>query len=180
VNLLLIGLRGAGKTVCGAAAATELGMPLVDLDERTASRLGAPSAAEAWRAHGEPGFRRAEADALAEVLAADGRLVACGGGTPTAPGALRLIKNERGAGRARVIYLRAPAAVLAERLRATGIEGRPSLTGAGTLEEVPAILAQRDPVFLDLADLVIQTESHSAAEVTALLVAAARATLPRR
>jgi shikimate kinase len=178
VNLLLIGLRGAGKSVCGAAAAARLGLTFVDLDALVAAELGASGVAAAWHEAGEGPFREAEVAVLRRVLARDGLVVACGGGTPTAPGAAQAIRAERSAGRARVVYLRASAPTLAARLRVTDLLGRPSLTGAGTLEEVPAVLAQRDGPYLGAADLVIQTDALTAPETVALLVAAAGAALP--
>jgi shikimate kinase len=180
VNLLLIGLRGAGKTTCGRAAARALSCAFVDLDETTAADAGAASVADAWKRLGEPAFRALEAAALERTLSITGQLIACGGGTPTIPGAAGAIRAERAAGRARVIYLRAPADTLIERLRSTDPAQRPSLTGAGTLEETPAILAQRDPAYLALADLVIQTEGLTTEETADLIAAAARAPLPLR
>jgi shikimate kinase len=179
VNLLLIGLRGAGKSRCGAAAAQRLALPFVDLDAVTAAELDAPGIAEAWRRVGERAFREAEGAALRRVLATDGQVIACGGGTPTAPGAAGAIRAARGAGRVRVVYLRAPADVLAARLRETDLTRRPSLTGAGTLEEIPAVLASRDPAYLDMADLVIQTDALTPYETAALIVAAANTSTPR-
>jgi shikimate kinase len=178
VNLLLIGLRGAGKSRCGAAAAAALGRAFVDLDARTAASLDAATVAEAWRSLGEPAFREAEARALAHTLAADGQVIACGGGTPTAPGVVELVEAERATGRARVVYLRAPAAALAARLSDSDSAERPSLTGAGMIEEIPVVFARRDPLYLSLADLVIETEGLTVDETTALIIAAAQAPLP--
>jgi shikimate kinase len=172
MNLILIGLRGSGKTTAGRLAADLLGRDFTDLDEETARLLNAPTVAEAWRERGEPAFRRAEVRALRSALARDRQIVALGGGTPTAPGACELLRAEQAAGRARVLYLWAPAAALRERLRGTDLASRPSLTGADPLTEIEHVLAQRDDLYRTVADLVITTEAHSPDEVAMLVRAA--------
>ena len=66
--VILIGLRGSGKTTVGRALAARLGVSFCDLDDVTVRAMGASSVAEAWRAQGERGFREAEGRALAEAL----------------------------------------------------------------------------------------------------------------
>ncbi|MFM9996177.1 MAG: shikimate kinase [Phycisphaerales bacterium] len=157
LNIVLIGLRGSGKTTVGRLVAERLARPFVDLDDATALSLGAARVAEAWTKHGEKAFRRAEAAALAAAMAGDGRVIALGGGTPTAPGAADLLRREREAGRSRVVYLEADAPTLRARLAASDLSTRPSLTGADPLAEIDAVLAQRDPLFREIADDVIET-----------------------
>jgi shikimate kinase len=129
-----------------------LNSPCTDLDERTAARLGATTAGEAFRRVGEPAFRMAEAEALEEVLADTPHVLALGGGTPTAPGAAELIMRARHDGRAFVVFLDPPLDVLVARLRAE--EGdRPSLTGRGVVAEIEEIAAIRRPLYAALADL---------------------------
>ncbi len=158
-NIVLIGLRGSGKSTLGRALADRLGLPFVDLDDVTPQLLGRASVADAWRHDGELAFRRAEARALEQELTLRGRVLALGGGTPTAPRAADLLREHALAGRAVIVYLRAPAPALRRRLEATGPgAGRPSLTGAGPLDEIAAVLAARDPLYASLAGLVVEVE----------------------
>ncbi len=161
MNLLLIGLRGSGKTTVGRLVAARLGWGFVDLDDVTLTYFAEKTIAEVWRRHGEAEFRLAELGALAKTLKADGQVVALGGGTPTAPGADEVIRRAKrgGAGRAFVVYLRADEAALRTRLRATSGSGtnRPSLTGGDPVEEIPAVLAARDPLYRRLADAIVET-----------------------
>lgn len=153
-HLVLMGLRGSGKSTLGRALAAALGAPCTDLDERTAARLGATTAGEAFRRFGENAFRTAESEALEEVLAATPCILALGGGTPTAPGAADLIACARREGRAYVVFLDPPLDVLTARLRVeTG--DRPSLTGRGVIEEMEEVAARRRPLYAALADLVV-------------------------
>lgn len=169
-NIVLMGLRGSGKSTIGRLLGATLGREFVDLDDRTAAMIGAATPAKALAEGGEPAFREAEFRALGEVLASAGRVVALGGGTPTAPGATSLLERERDAGRAVIVYLRASPDELRGRLAATDTRSRPSLTGLGTLNEIEAIHAARDPLYQRLASRVEEVGGRSANEIAAELV----------
>jgi shikimate kinase len=88
--LFLTGMMGCGKTTVGRVLAHSQGVPLIDLDARLERMLGA-SVAELLAERGEPGFREAEAQALASLLAepgfcGHGVVVATGGGAVLHPG----------------------------------------------------------------------------------------------
>jgi shikimate kinase len=168
---LLIGLRGSGKSTLGAAASRRLGVPFLDLDDLTREVLGAASVSEAWNNVGERKFREAEMVALRRALATDARIIALGGGTPTAPGAAAIIEKERQAGHLRVIYLRATAATLRERLRGK-MHDRPSLTGDDPLAEIEKVLEARDPVYVALADEVLNLDGVDEEKAVACVVGA--------
>jgi shikimate kinase len=188
VNLVLLGLRGAGKTTVGRLVAERLGWAFVDLDERTPAEVVAlanagagaagsnrprSSVAEVWAAYGEAQFRAAEVRVLKRVLEGDQQVIALGGGTPVAPGAAELLRVARGAG-VRLVYLRAEPGVLASRLSGVGqAEGRPSLTGAGVMEEIPAVFGQRDGLYRELAGVVIESGELSCAAVAEQVAALA-------
>ncbi len=162
--LVLIGLRGSGKSTIGRLVASRAGAAFVDLDELTSRLLGGGEVAEIWARVGEPGFRDGEARALRDLnLDARGgpRVIALGGGTPTAPGAAELLESASRAGAVTLVYLRAAPGVLRARLGATDVASRPSLTGAGTLREIEAVFAARDPLYRRLATLVLETDDLS-------------------
>ena len=108
---------GSGKSAVGAALATRLGLPFIDLDQRIQEREGR-SIPELFAA-GEPHFRAAEAAALAAVLSGPAAVLACGGGTPIAPGALEAMERW-----GLTIYLEVPLPVLRRRIARCG-GGRP-------------------------------------------------------
>lgn len=166
-HVLLIGLRAAGKTTLGASLANRLGVDFVDLDNLTAQELGAASAGDALRAAGEASFRDAETRALRAACETAPRVIALGGGTPTAPGAASFIDALRQDGRAIVVYLAPPLAIIEERLReAAG--NRPSLTGRGVVEEIAEIARRRQPLYAALADFTFADEVDAEAVVRAL------------
>lgn len=101
---------GAGKSAVGAALAQATGLPLVDLDAQIAEEAGRPIAA-IFAQDGEAAFRALEAAALARALADGPAVLACGGGTPCAPGALAALRRW-----GLVVHLDAPLEVLAARV----------------------------------------------------------------
>jgi shikimate kinase len=197
-HLVLMGLRGSGKSTLGAIVASRLGRVFIDLDDRTPRLLRRASVAEAWSLDGEAAFRAAETQALRETLAADhatesaenvggtetrppgtsdasrsarpseptrasSRIVlALGGGTPTAPGAADLLRDHQSRRATTLVYLRASADELRRRLSLHGPgANRPSLTGAGALDEIEQVLARRDPLYASLADSIIDVAGKS-------------------
>lgn len=171
-HLLLIGLRGSGKSTVAAHAARILGCTHADLDDRTSALLGCRAAGEAFRTHGEAAFRKAEREALATALSDTARVIALGGGTPTAPGARDLIDAARRAGDAVVVFLDPPVAAMAARLSADGGD-RPSLTGRGVVAEIEEVAAARRPLYKELADFVVEGDASTrdAAQIAAEIAA---------
>ncbi|MBL3690973.1 shikimate kinase [Leucobacter chromiireducens subsp. chromiireducens] len=77
--IVFVGPMAAGKTSLGKRVARELGVPFVDTDAVFVRQHGAIT--DFFAAHGEPEFRRIEADVIAQELAhRGGRIVALGGG----------------------------------------------------------------------------------------------------
>jgi len=80
--IVLVGFMGAGKTSVGRELGRRLGWPFVDLDDRVEAREK-QTIAEIFGSSGEAEFRRAEHDALEELLKeVEGgpRVIAVGGG----------------------------------------------------------------------------------------------------
>ena len=174
-TVLLMGLRGSGKTSIGREFAAASGRKFIDLDELTPVRLGCESVADAWGEFGESAFRSAERDELDRVLRSRSpgpTVVALGGGTPTALGADDLIRGAVGSGRVAAVYLRAQPDTLRERLTGMDHSDRPSLTGAGTIAEVEQVFNARDRLYCELASSVIETDDLDKAGVVAAIEAA--------
>lgn len=168
-TIVLIGLRGSGKTTLGARLAEALDRPFVDLDDRTAAALGHDTPGEALRTVGIEAFRTAEAAELTSALSEAGTVLALGGGTPTAPGAADTIRAHRTRGDAVVMYLRAEPHELSGRLTAPGAPDRPALLGNDAIAEIQELFEQRDPLYRDLADGVLHAGSCDEDSVFALL-----------
>jgi len=151
-TVLLMGLRGSGKSTCGEALAGELNRPFVDLDRVTLERLGASSVREAWDSRGEPAFREAEIEALrAAISEHEGAIIALGGGTPTVEG------FEEASGEAVRVYLHATPRMLASRIEDDDAD-RPALNGESSVEEMGEVYAVRDSGYRALAHKVVEAQ----------------------
>ncbi|MFG0251518.1 MAG: shikimate kinase [Phycisphaerales bacterium JB038] len=157
MHIILIGLRGSGKSTVGEKLADELWRDFVDLDLAALEKFAEPTITEIFDKHGEAAWREAEVEALRETLARDSLVLSLGGGTAMIPAARDLLEERQRGHGDRVIYLRARAETLQQRL-AHDMGDRPSLTGMGTVAEVGAVLAERDPVYRDLADQTIEVD----------------------
>lgn len=91
-KLALIGLRGAGKTSLGRAAARKLHVPFVEIDRLVEEAAGMPLS-DIFSIHGEPYYRRLEREQLRAALARKGRaILATGGGIVTDPESFELLR----------------------------------------------------------------------------------------
>ena len=155
MNIILLGYRGSGKSTIGKLLADQLWKNFVDLDDLVCGRFGDKTIREIWLEHGEAAFRELESIVLVEVLEKDEQVVSLGGGTAMSPDARRAVEQ---AGDAVRIYLKCEAQVLCDRVRGdeqrTGT--RPSSIGeANSLPQIEAALAQREPVYEQVADKVL-------------------------
>ncbi len=157
MNLVLIGIRGAGKSTVGSLAAQRLGLAFVDIDQLVEQRTG-QSVAEIFVNQGEANFRRLESEALASLRDVDRTCIATGGGVVLVEANRRLL-GQLGA----VFWLQVGAE---QALRRTvDKQQRPPLTELSPLSETRAIAAERHELYSQLATGVIHTDQRSAQEV---------------
>lgn len=170
-HIVLIGLRGCGKSTLGKQLADALRRPFLDLDVFVSERMGMDGPGAIIEAHGIEHFRAEEAAALAVAIDQPAGVLALGGGTPTAPGAMDLLVGER----VRVIYLRATPATLADRLEQTDNTNRPALVGDDPVSEIGALFDQRDGIYQNLAESIVHVDGISEEAALTALLALARA-----
>ncbi len=163
MNIVLIGMRGAGKSHLGRLLAARLGREFVDLDVLITARAG-QTVSEIVAASGWPGFRDLEAAVTSEVAARDNLVIATGGGIVCAEENTRALKRN-----GTLVWLRADAATLLK--RAGGDANRPPLSGESPAAEMRAVLAERTPLYTAAADLEIDTMTDKPARITAQLAA---------
>jgi len=170
-HIVLIGLRGCGKSTLGEQLADALGRPFLDLDALVSERLGMSGPGAIIDQHGIERFREEEAAALAFALEQPAGVLALGGGTPTAPGALDMLVSDR----ARVFYLRATPGTLAERLCQADNTDRPALVGDDPVSEIGVLFDQRDGIYQNLAESVVHVDGIREQAALAAITALARA-----
>lgn len=164
--LALIGLRCSGKTTVGRALAEHSGVPFVDLDEEVARAAGVPHVATLIERDGIDELRRLEVACLRELTSrADGPMVlSTGGGTVESEEARRVLEQE-----VFTVWLRAPLALLRERMRSDASNPRPSLVAEG--DEFAVLDRRRAPWYGDVARLAIDVEGASPKELAARIEA---------
>lgn len=152
--LYLTGPRACGKTTAGRLLARSLDAPLLDTDAML--QEDGRSVADIVAAEGWEGFRARESAILrraAEELRASGAsvgVVSTGGGMVLAE-ENRIFMRRTGI----VIFLSAPAALLAARLERGALEAqRPSLTGQDVVAEVEQVLKERLPLYKEAQHIV--------------------------
>ena len=167
-RITLIGYRGSGKSSVAARLAARLGCSWSDADELLEHELGIAIAA-LIHDRGESYFRDREADLLTRLLAEEAGVVATGGGVVLRP-ENRAVLTARGRP---VVWLRAPAGVLRDRLAAdpATISRRPALGGGDVLDEVAAAVVAREPLYRAVADAVIDVTGDSPDRVAERLAA---------
>jgi shikimate kinase len=166
-QVTLIGYRGTGKSTVAALVAERLGCDWIDADAVLETRLGTTIAAVV-RDRGEPAFRAAEAEILADLLGSFRGVLATGGGVVLRPENRTLLRTSGGP----VVWLTAPADVIRGRLAAdpTTRHRRPALTATDPLAEVEAALAARRPLYTECADVAFDTGAEPPAAVTERIV----------
>jgi len=141
-------MMGAGKTTVGKRLAGSLGWRFVDLDQEIENSTGV-SVATIFEIEGEAGFRRREAQALARIANASQQVVATGGGVILNP--LNRMRLAVGI----VVYLHAAPDMLFARTRHD--KNRPLLQVADPLARIAQLTQQRDPLYREVADIVVET-----------------------
>ncbi len=148
---------GAGKTTIGRQLATLLKKEFKDSDHEIVARTGA-SIPLIFDVEGEEGFRRRERDAIADLTSEENLVLATGGGAVLGE------ENRRHlASRGTVIYLHATIEQLLQRTARD--RNRPLLQTADPRAKLEELMAQRDPLYREVADMVVYTDDRSVRSV---------------
>jgi len=152
-NLYLVGMMGAGKSTVGRLLARRLKLRFVDCDHEIERRCGV-AVPLIFDIEGEPGFRARESQVLAELTAMQNIVLATGGGA-----VLDAENRRRLAAGGTVVYLRARPESLFERVKHD--RNRPLLATGDPLTRLRELYVQRDPLYREVADLVVDTGRQS-------------------
>lgn len=162
-------MMGSGKTTLGKRLARECHREFIDLDREIERRNGV-SVATIFEIEGEPGFRLRESQLLAELCCEPRLVVATGGGTVLSP-----VNRSRLLASGCVVYLHAIASLLYARTR--NDRSRPLLQVADPLGKIRQLVSQRDPLYREVADIVIEAGRDPGAVVDELKLGIASACL---
>ena len=156
-RILLLGMMGAGKTSVGRELSARTGWPYRDNDSLVAEIAGVDTAALLAR-DGVEALRDAESAALRRAVDDPGPLVAgVAGGVVERPDDVDLLRRTD----ALVVYLHTPIDLLVERVGDGG--GRPFLQ-PDPEAALRRLYTGREPLYREVADLVVDTRGGSAAD----------------
>lgn len=148
-NIFLVGLMGAGKTTIGRALAKKLNKRFVDSDHEIEARTGA-SIPLIFEIEGEASFRHRESEVIRDLTAQEDIVLATGGGAVLKPENREYLKS-----RGTVIYLRASVNSILQ--RTSHDKNRPLLQTADPRQRIEQLARERDPLYLEVADFVVET-----------------------
>jgi len=151
-NVILVGPMGAGKSTIGRLLAKELHLPFKDSDKEIEVRTGA-DIPWIFDVEGEAGFREREQAVIADLCEEDGLVLATGGGA-----ILRPANREALRAGGRVIYLHTSVEQQLERTARD--RNRPLLRTANPGQVLSELMAIRDPLYREIADVIIETDQR--------------------
>ena len=162
-NIFLIGPMGAGKTSIGRQLARRLNIDFYDSDHIIEDRTGVdiPLILEK---EGEAGFRKRESAVIDEFTQKNNVLLATGGGAVLDENNRKYLKS-----RGTVFYLNSDLKSLLERTHKD--KNRPLLQGEESPEVIISrLIEQRDPLYRDTADYIIDTSNDSLRHVIQAII----------
>jgi XRE family aerobic/anaerobic benzoate catabolism transcriptional regulator len=162
-RVALIGLRGGGKSTLGRMLAERLDVPFIELDREIERRSGA-NLSEIFDMFGQETFRRAEREALDDVLRRHKHFViATSGSIVTEPGTLELLLAS-----CFTVWVRAEPEEHMKRVMAQG-DMRPMANNARAMEDLVSILKSREPLYAKAEAVLVTTDKTPEQNLTELL-----------
>jgi shikimate dehydrogenase len=157
MNIVLIGMRGSGKTTVGKILARKLGRDFVQMDDLIVQKAGL-SIPEIVAKHGWVKFRELEEEITSEVTKRDNIINASGGGVVTREKNSQALKKN-----GLLVWLKASVDTLLQRIGEDS--QRPLLVARTPRGDMEMTLAERKPLYQQAADLAIDTENKTPEEV---------------
>ncbi len=153
---------GAGKSTIGRVLSQELHLDFVDSDKFIEENAGA-NIPWIFDVEGEVGFRRRESQAIDELTARDGLILATGGGAVVREENQRCLQA-----RGTVVYLHTSVEQQLE--RTSKDRNRPLLQTRDPRQVLTDLFAVRDPIYRRCCDFMIETDGRRPKSVTLEIV----------
>jgi shikimate kinase len=161
-NIFLVGPMGAGKSTIGRHLADELHLDFYDSDQEIERRTGA-DIAWIFDLEGEEGFRKREEDVINELTDKQGIVLATGGGSVVN----KAVRNRLSA-RGIVVYLQ--TTIDKQVARTQRDKRRPLLQNDNPEQVLRDLAEERNPLYEEVADYVVETDDQSARAVANQIV----------
>lgn len=164
-NIILIGFMGSGKSTFGRWIARTHAMELLDTDEYIEKKYN-KRIKDIFSESGEEVFRDMETQVVKELTdICDNCVISVGGGLPVREVNRRLLK-ELG----EVVYLETSEDELIKRLSKD--TSRPLLSGGNLREKIENLMAVREALYKDAADIIVKTDGRRFEDMYADIVTA--------
>jgi len=150
-NIVLIGFMGTGKSSCGKLLAQRLHWEFVEMDKYI-EQIAGLSIPDIFAMRGEPHFRDLETQACRALAKKYHAVISSGGGVVTRNENVQILRSF-----AYLILLTAPPAEIYRRIMQDGKEKRPLLAKANPMQEIERLLAIREPLYYNAADIRFDT-----------------------
>lgn len=161
MRVFLVGPPGAGKSTVGRHLAAQLQADFFDLDEVIQERAGA-DIPWIFDVEGESGFRDRESAVVNDLASRDNIVIATGGGVVLRPENRAVISSG-----STVVYLAASLSTLVH--RTAGKKKRPLLVGKDVRQVLQEIMAIREPLYREVADITVASTGGSAKKLAGVI-----------
>ena len=160
-----MGFMGSGKSTVGFRLSYRLKKCLIDTDKLIERREGM-KITEIFAKYGESYFRQKETECLNSMFDELGsRVISLGGGTPMQEENREIIKKL-----GKVIYLKASPETIYKRVKHDTT--RPLLQCDDPQAKISALLAERNPIYESLADIIVEVDGKELQDVVQQIVEA--------
>jgi len=163
MNIVLIGMRGSGKTTVGKILAQKLGREFIEMDELITRKAGF-GIPEIVEKQGWEKFREIEEEVTGEAAGRDNIINASGGGVVTRENNIIKLKKS-----GVLVWLQADIDTLVNRI-GEDAERPPLVEGRSRREDMEITLKERKPLYQQAADLTINTGNKTPEEVADLVI----------
>jgi shikimate kinase len=162
-NIILIGMRGSGKSTLGSLLAKETGRDFFDTDNEI-EKASRRSITDIVQNSGWKAFRDMEAKMYQQMGEKESGVISTGAGVILRKENIFFLKKN-----GLCIFLFVDPQRLIERIQKQQTDYRPSLTGKGVIEEIQEIWKERKHLYYQYADKIIDANG-SRKEVIAKLL----------
>ena len=173
MKLVLIGLRGSGKSTVGRILSARLEWEFHDTDEIVQRNAGL-SIRELFETRGEPAFRALEKSAVCQCAGCSKAVIATGGGAVLDPENALLLKQS-----GYVVHLTAEPSVLWQRIAkdSASRDLRPKLipSAESGIDELKKLMRARAAIYAQVRDAEVDVEARSPDEIADAVLVLMRA-----
>ncbi len=167
IKIILIGMKGCGKSTVGKLLAEKLNIQFIELDDELEkihfqTKKENLTCREIYQKYGQKYFRKLETSALIKLAKEsenNNYILACGGGTP-----LNLANQKILIKLGKIIYLKPAIEVLLERIVTNGIPAFFS-DNQDPQKSLTELLKVRDPIYSKLADVTLNCQTKMPTEI---------------